>query len=190
MNAPKGTPKDESAASTETSAETPEKAKANARAAEARAVDARAAAADAKWDALHRDARPLDEPLDSLLPLVLPPAVLLTRAKARLEAEQRKGAPIIEPEKPPAAKTGRPRRISAGHRESKPEVPLPKTWEELKSRGSISRKEAAGLLRWTVKTVDRRVKANELKTSEKGRIVCNERLRNQIRKVHGRQVLP
>lgn len=70
------------------------------------------------------------------------------------------------------------------------EALLPRSWEELRKRGSISQKEAAGYLRRAPKTVQRLVKAQRLKQSAKKRIICDEHLRNEIRNVHGRHVLP
>lgn len=66
---------------------------------------------------------------------------------------------------------------------------LPPTWEELRKQNSISQKQAAHFLRCNPRTVRRYLQAKELKRSPKGRIVCNEQLRNQIRKVHGEHVL-
>jgi hypothetical protein len=71
-----------------------------------------------------------------------------------------------------------------------PGVPLPSTWEELRKRGSINRSQAASYLKRGTKTVLRLVQARELRESTKKRIVCNEMLRKQIRKVHGQHVLP
>jgi hypothetical protein len=73
---------------------------------------------------------------------------------------------------------------------AKPTATLPPTWNDLRKQHSITQKEAAGYLRRDTKTVQRLVKANELRRSEKKRIICDERLRNQIRKVHGPHVLP
>lgn len=72
---------------------------------------------------------------------------------------------------------------------AKPGVYIPGTWEELRKRNSISRKDAANMLKCDLKTVSRRIKDKSLTRSQKGRIVCNERLKNEIRKVHGEQVL-
>jgi hypothetical protein len=69
-------------------------------------------------------------------------------------------------------------------------VALPSTWDELRKRNSITEKEAAGYLRRSTKTVQRLVKAKELKQSTKKRIICDEHLRRGIRKVHGPHVLP
>lgn len=66
---------------------------------------------------------------------------------------------------------------------------LPSTWEELRNQGSISQTQAARFLRCDPRTVRRRVQDRELTRSPKGRIVCNELLRNQIRKVHGAHIL-
>jgi hypothetical protein len=66
---------------------------------------------------------------------------------------------------------------------------LPRTWAELQNRSSISQKEAAQLLKCDPRTVRRRLKDNNLTRSPKGRVICNERLRNEVRKVHGNQVL-
>jgi hypothetical protein len=68
-------------------------------------------------------------------------------------------------------------------------VALPINWADLLDSKSISQKEAAEFLQCDPRTVRRRVTGNELTRSPKGRIVCNERLRNQIRKVHGQHVL-
>jgi hypothetical protein len=67
---------------------------------------------------------------------------------------------------------------------------LPTNWEELRKQNSISQRQAAQFLRCDPRTVRRRVQDKELTRSPKGRIVCNEQLRNQIRKVHGKHVLP
>jgi hypothetical protein len=72
--------------------------------------------------------------------------------------------------------------------ESKPT--LPATWDELRKRLSITQREAAEYLQRKTKTVQRLVKDKELKQSAKKRIICDEKLRNQIRKVHGTHVLP
>jgi hypothetical protein len=80
----------------------------------------------------------------------------------------------------------------AATRQAPPPVvaaPLPGTWEELRNQSSISQKEAAQFLKCDPRTIRRRVTDKELTRSPKGRIVCNERLRNQIRKVHGEHVL-
>ncbi len=74
--------------------------------------------------------------------------------------------------------------------ESNPTVILPATWDELRKRLSITQKEAAGYLQRNTKTVRRLVKDKELKQSAKKRIICDEHLRNQMRKVHGPHVLP
>jgi hypothetical protein len=67
---------------------------------------------------------------------------------------------------------------------------LPATWEQLRKRISIRQVQAAQLLNCDPRTVRRLVKASELRSSSKGRIVCNEQLRNQLRRVHGNHVLP
>ena len=69
------------------------------------------------------------------------------------------------------------------------EVEIPRLWTDLANKGSITLDEAALYLRCSTKTVRRRADQYELKRSDKGRIVCNEQLRNQIRKVHGQHVL-
>jgi hypothetical protein len=66
---------------------------------------------------------------------------------------------------------------------------LPRSWEELQNQNSISQKQAAQYLKCDPRTVRRLVKAQKLTRSPKGRIVCNEQLRYQIRRVHGNQVL-
>jgi hypothetical protein len=68
-------------------------------------------------------------------------------------------------------------------------VSIPTGWTDLLNRRSISQKEAAELLRCNSRTVRRRVRAKELTRSPNGRIVCNEQLRTQARKVHGMHVL-
>ena len=67
---------------------------------------------------------------------------------------------------------------------------LPRTWEELRKRNSITQREAAAYLQRNPKTVRRLVKDKKLGQSAKKRIICDEHLRNQIRKVHGPRVLP
>jgi hypothetical protein len=83
--------------------------------------------------------------------------------------------------------TERAKHLSLTERET---TVLPRSWEELRKRDSISRKEAADYLRCGIKSVQRLVNANELKESPKNRLICNELLRKQIRNVHGNQVLP
>jgi hypothetical protein len=68
-------------------------------------------------------------------------------------------------------------------------APLPATWEELRKQNSISQKQAAEFLECDPRTVRRCVEGKELNRSPKGRIVCNEHLRHQIRLVHGDHVL-
>jgi hypothetical protein len=68
-------------------------------------------------------------------------------------------------------------------------APLPATWEELRKQNSVSQKQAAEFLKCHTRTVRRRIEHKELGSSSKGRIVCDERLRHQIRQVHGEHVL-
>ena len=70
-----------------------------------------------------------------------------------------------------------------------PVFTLPQTWEEFRQRGSISRKETSKILQCSLKTVGRRVDSKELKESSKKRILCDDLLKIQIRKVHGDHVL-
>jgi hypothetical protein len=92
------------------------------------------------------------------------------------------------PMKPTVQNPATPAKLGAPQVE-KSAVSLPPVWTDLLSKGSISQKEAADLLRCTTRTVRRRVKSKELTCSPSGRIVCNERLRNQARRVHGMHVL-
>jgi hypothetical protein len=69
-------------------------------------------------------------------------------------------------------------------------APLPGTWEELRKQNSIKQRKAAQFLKCDPKTVRRLVARRELKKSRAGNIVCNEQLRNQIRRVCGDHVLP
>ena len=66
---------------------------------------------------------------------------------------------------------------------------IPSNWTDLLNRKSISQKEAAEFLECDPRTVRRRITERELTRSPKGRVVCNERLRKQIRDVHGEHVL-
>lgn len=66
---------------------------------------------------------------------------------------------------------------------------LPRTWEDLRRRGSIRRKEAAQYLNCSERTVQRRVEKRQLTQSIKGRISCDDHLKIEIRKVHGDHVL-
>jgi hypothetical protein len=68
-------------------------------------------------------------------------------------------------------------------------VSVPTKWQELQVRGSISQKEAAQLLQCDPRTIRRLTARHELTKSDKGRIVCDPQLRNQIRKKHGLQVV-
>lgn len=81
--------------------------------------------------------------------------------------------------------TERKRRTSPAIRE--PEIP--RLWADLLKRGSISQADAASYLKCCTKTIRRIVARHELTKSRAGRIACDERLRNQIRKVHGQHVL-
>lgn len=69
------------------------------------------------------------------------------------------------------------------------EVPIPRQWNDLLSKGSISQTHTAQLLRCNERTVRRLADRHELKKSDVGRIVCDEQLRHQIRKKHGEHVL-
>ena len=74
-------------------------------------------------------------------------------------------------------------------RKQRPPVELPGTWEEIKRFGSISQRQAAEWMGRSTKTIQRLFKDRRLTKTPKKRVVCNDFLRNELRKVHGTHVL-
>lgn len=105
------------------------------------------------------------------------------KRRAREQARQR--IRLIETTSLPLAKTSRRSDVS-----SENEIQIPDRWKDLLKLKSITQAKAARFLDCSTKTVQRMIKRNELKVTDKSRVICDERLRQQIRKVHGNQVLP
>jgi hypothetical protein len=66
---------------------------------------------------------------------------------------------------------------------------LPDKWEDIRKRGSVTQIQAAKFLLRDPRTVRRLIQRRELTSSKKGRVACDEKLRHQIRKMHGQHVL-
>jgi hypothetical protein len=63
-------------------------------------------------------------------------------------------------------------------------TPIP-SWESLKNLRSILRIDAAKYLNCTPRTVYNFVRAKRLNTAENGRVICDDKLRIELRKKHG-----
>jgi hypothetical protein len=66
---------------------------------------------------------------------------------------------------------------------------IPKFWHQLQKKGSLSQQEAADFFCVSRRMIRNYLEEKKLTGSKKGRVACDEKLRNELRKVHGNHVL-
>jgi hypothetical protein len=107
------------------------------------------------------------------------------RDYARQRLNGRRAVPEAkEGVEPLAATTLRPVKGKAQRVEGE-NAPAVPAWDDLKKRRSVSQRQAAQCLGWTDRTIRKLFTERRLTKAPSGRVVCDDKLLTELRKVHG-----